>query len=82
MIEVGKLYEPFSEPLKIIDKPSIGEIYYNTEGHALLCLGDDEYRFLRTSELTYGEIVEALNERQLSLFWILTKNRPKFSNAL
>jgi hypothetical protein len=82
MIDVGRLYEPFSIPLEVVENPIIGEIYYNSEGHALLCTGENEFRFIRRSELREGEIVESLTPRQLALFWTLTKNRRKFADLI
>ena len=82
MIELGRVYEEFSNPLKEATSPEKGEIYYNTEGHKLRYLGDEEFEFVRRTELIDGEQITALDEKQLDLFWRLTKNRPKFFNSL
>ena len=57
MIDVGRLYEPFSIPLEVVENPIIGEIYYNSEGHALLCTGENEFRFIRGANFVRARLL-------------------------
>ena len=75
MIEVGKLFYKYSRPLKEVDYPEEGEIYYNVEGHALKCIGKDEYEFVEGSPLKPGNLITDLTPKQLNLFWTLVKNK-------
>jgi len=75
MIEVGKLFYKYSNPLKEVEYPEVGEVYYNVEGQALKCLGNNEYELVEGSPLHENEIVTDLNPKQLKLFWILVKNK-------
>lgn len=73
MLELGKIYKKNSMPLEEIHKPEIGLVYYNEEGHALKYLGDNEFEFIRRSELVVDELLSDLTPKQLLLFWKLSR---------
>jgi hypothetical protein len=75
MIEVGKLFYKYTQPLKEVAIPKKDQIYYNVEGHALRYRGNDEYEFLEGSPLRSGNLITELTPKQLSLFWKLVKNK-------
>jgi len=75
MIDTGKLYQKYSIPLKEVESPKEGEIYYNMEGHALKYKGNNTYEFIEGSPLRIGNVLPKLTELQLDLFWKLVKNK-------
>ena len=73
--EFGKLYRRNSVPLEEVVELTVGEEYFNKEGHCLKYLGEDKYEFVKQSPLISGELLEdVIDEKVLRLFWILAKN--------
>ncbi len=60
-------------PLEEINNPEVGTIYYNEEGHALKYLDNNEFEFVKRSPLVVDELVSELNDKQLLLFWRLSR---------
>lgn len=82
MIEAGRLYKLDSNPLeqvKLKDRIK-GEVYYNTEGHGIRWISEDEYERIQVSPLRAGHLITELDEKNLNLFWTLRRNDPFFDD--
>ena len=82
MIEAGRLYKLDSNPLeqvKLKDRVK-GEVYYNTEGHGIRWISEDEYERIQVSPLRTGYLITELDEKNLGMFWTLRMNDPFFND--
>lgn len=82
MIEGGRLYKLDSNPLeqvKLKDRVK-GEVYYNTEGHGIRWISEDEYERIQVSPLRKGYLITELDPLNLKMFWTLRENDPFFND--
>ena len=82
MIEAGKLFYKYTQPLKEVAEPKQDQVYYNVEGHALKYRGRDEFEFIKGSPLNKGNLITELTPKQLSLFWKLVKNNSIYGDKI